>query len=265
MMTDTNRDEMATETAEIRLAWRGFERRLLTLVEAMQHDQDRLILEVGDSKELPKAEFRMEAGRVVARIGDMNRRESRIGRAALVRHTILLLRKTAGVPHPDLLTHRAAGPVGQLSQVLGLEWTGGTRPELDFYIEPDKERMLELLQETIGQDHEVGRDDDGDLFLDHAGQRIFVRIHENFAAIEIFTRVAHGARSRRQAAVEVGILNRSTPWIWWQVSGRDIIQTATVELSPFVPHHLMTTLEVFLLAMTGTRADLALRIGGEVA
>ena len=83
-------------------------------------------------------------------------------------------------------------------------------------------------------------------------------------ATVISTRVAHGARSRRQAAVEVGILNRSNPWIWWQVIGRDIVQTATVETMPFAPNHLMTTMDVFLDAMT-TRDDLALRVGGEVA
>ena len=83
-------------------------------------------------------------------------------------------------------------------------------------------------------------------------------------AIVISTRVAHGARSRRQAAVEVGILNRSNAWVWWQVIGRDIVQTATVEALPFAPHHLMTTMEVFLDAMK-TRDDLALRVGGDVA
>ena len=41
-------------------------------------------------------------------------------------------------------------------------------------------------------------------------------------------------------------------------------QTATVETMPFAPHHLMTTMDVFLDAMT-TRDDLALRVGGEVA
>lgn len=66
------------------------------------------------------------------------------------------------------------------------------------------------------------------------------------------------------AAVEVGILNRSNPWIWWQVVGHDIFQTATVESMPFAPYHLMTTMAVFLKAMQ-LRDDLALRVGGEVA
>lgn len=264
-MSETNRDEMAAQTKETLAAWNAFQRRLLTLVEAMGHDEDRLVLEVGESQELPKAEFCIEVGRVVARVAGMTRRETDIGRERLVCQAILLLRKAAGIPHPDLLTHRASGPVGQMSQVLGLEWTGGRRPALDFYRDLDKERLLELLEETIGEVHAEGRDEDDDIFLDHAGQRVFVRVLPNVAAIEIFTRAAHGARSRHQAALEVGILNRSNPWVWWQILGRDIIQTSTVEMNPFVPHHLMTTLDVFLTAMTATRDDLALRVGGEVA
>ena len=91
-----------------------------------------------------------------------------------------------------------------------------------------------------------------------------VRVLPDAPAIEITTRVAHGARSRRQAAVEVGILNRSNAWVWWQVVGHDIFQTATVESMPFAPYYLMTTMAVFLKAMQ-LRDDLALRVGGEVA
>lgn len=176
----------------------------------------------------------------------------------------MLLRNIAAVPHPDLLTHRAAGRINQMSPVLGLAWTGGARPPLDFFVESDREALVDLVEDALADVYAVGRDEDDDVFLDHLGQRVWVQVLPDAAAIQITTRVAHGVNSRRQAAVEVGILNRSDPWIWWQVIGRDVFQTATVESMPFAPHHLMTTMAVFLLAMQ-IRDDLALRVGGEVA
>ena len=125
--------------------------------------------------------------------------------------------------------------------------------------------MLELVEQTIGAEMPVGRDEDDDFFVDHDGQRIWIRVLPNVPAIEISARAAHGTISRRQAAVEVGILNRSNPWIWWQVIGRDVFQTAIIDTSPFAPRHLMTTLEIFCQALSATRDDLALRVGGEVA
>ena len=110
---------------------------------------------------------------------------------------------------------------------------------------------------------------------DLSGKRVLVAGHRGMVGSALVRRLASEDCTvltlgrdtvdlRRQAAVEVGILNRSNPWIWWQVIGRAIVQTATVETMPFAPHHLMTTMAVFLDAMT-TRDDLALRVGGEVA
>ncbi len=265
-MTDINHEELAAGAEEIHLAWKDFERRLLTLVEAMRHPQDRLVLELGDSPEVPTVEFRIYRGNLLAKVGEDEYTENHaLGREPLVHRAIMLLRNIAGVPHPHLLTHRATGPIAQMSPVLGLAWTGGPRPTPDFYIESDRGRLIDIVEEQLMEVHEVGRDDVDDLFIEHLGQKVWVRVLPDAPAIEIFTRVTHAAHSQRQAAVEVGILNRSNPWVWWQVVGRDVFQTATVESMPFAPHHLMTTLAVFLKAMTATRDDLALRVGGQVA
>ena len=257
--------EMAAGVEEIHAAWKAFERKLLTLVEAMAHPQDRLVLEVGEQVEVPMVAFRMQSGALCATVGDDEYTENHaIGREPLVHRAIMVLRNIVGVPHPQLLTHRAEGPVAQMSPVLGLAWTGGLRTAPDVYAETDREALVDIVEEALSDDYEVFRDEDDDLYLEHLGQRVWVQVLPDAPAIVISTRVAHGARSRRQAAVEVGILNRSNPWIWWQVIGRDIVQTATVETMPFAPHHLMTTMAVFLDAMT-TRDDLALRVGGEVA
>ena len=257
--------EMAVGVEEIHAAWKAFERKLLTLVEAMAHPQDRLVLEVGEQVEVPMVEFRIEGGAFRATVGEVEYTEDLAnGREPIVHRASMVLRNIVGVPHPQLLTHRAEGPVAQLAPVLGLAWTGGLRTAPDVYAETDREALVDIVEEALSDDYEVFRDEDDDLYLEHLGQRVWVRVVPGAPAIEIVTRVAHGARSRRQAAVEVGILNRSNAWVRWQVIGRDIVQTATVEAMPFAPHHLMTTMEVFLDAMK-TRDDLALRVGGEVA
>ncbi|WP_084450557.1 T3SS (YopN, CesT) and YbjN peptide-binding chaperone 1 [Janibacter indicus] len=257
--------EMAAGVEEINAAWKAFERRLLTLVEAMGYPQDRLVLEVGERVEVPVVAFRMQGGALCATVGDDEYTENHaIGREPLVHRAIMLLRNIVGVPHPQLLTHRAQGPCAQLAPVLGLAWTGGPRPAPEVYVETDREALVDIVEEALSDDYEVFRDEDDDLFVEHLGQRVWVQVMRDASVIVINTRVAHGARSRRQAAVEVGIINRSNPWVRWQVIGRDIVQTAMVETMPFAPNHLMTTMAVFLNAMK-TRDDLALRVGGEVA
>lgn len=257
--------EMVAGVEEINAAWKAFERRLLTLVEAMGHPQDRLILEVGKQVKTPMVAFRMEGGELLTTVGDDEYTENHaVGREPLVHRAVMVLRNIVGVPHPQLLTHRADGPCARLSPVLGLAWTGGPRPAPEAYVETDREVLLDIVEDALNGVYDVERDEDDDLYLEHLGQRVWVQVLPDAPAVVISTRVAHGVRSRRQAAVEVGILNRSNPWIWWQVVGRDVFQTATVEGMPFAPYHLMTTMAVFLKAMQ-LRDDLALRVGGEVA
>lgn len=257
--------EMAAGVAEINREWRVLEHRLRTFVHTMEVEGESLVLEVGRDgglHDLPTVEFVMGEVLVLA-IGGDHLDERHGGRKALVGRAITWLRHKCAIPHPHLLTHRASGPCAQWSGVLGLEWTKGAGPGVHHVA--DRDTLLDLVEETIGSSMPVGRDEDDDFFVDHDGQRVWIRLLPSTPGIEIFTRVAHGAHSRRQAAVEAGILNRSTPWIRWQVIGRDVIQTAIVDSSPFAPEHLTTTLELFLSALSATRDDLALRVGGEVA
>lgn len=264
-MTDINHEELAAGAKETNREWRAFEHRLRTFVHTMKVEGDSLVLEVGRTgglHDLPTMEFVMGDILMLAIAGD-HLDERHGGRAALVTRAMMWLRNKCAIPHPHLLTHRASGPCAQWSGVLGLEWTKGAGPG---YAHPaDRDTLLDLVEQTIGAEMPVGRDEDDDFFVDHEGQRIWIRVLPNVPAIEITARAAHGTVSRRQAAVEVGILNRSNPWIWWQVIGRDVFQTAIIDTSPFAPEHLTTTLEIFLNALSATRDDLALRVGGEVA
>lgn len=256
--------EMAAGIAEINREWRAFEHRLLTFVHTMKVEGESLVLEVGREGELhdlPTIHFFMGDILMLA-IGGDHLDERHGGRAALVSRAMTWLRNKRAIPHPQLLTHRASGPCAAWAGVLGLAWTKGAGP--GYAHASSRDALLDLVEETIGSHIAVGRDEDDDFSIDHAGQQVWIRVLGE-AAVEISTRVAHGVHSRRQAAVEVGILNRSSPWIWWQTLGRDIYQTATIDASPFAPDHLTSTLALFLDTMTKTRDDLALRVGGQVA
>lgn len=257
-------DDMAAGVAEINREWRAFERRLRTFVHTMKVEGESLVLEVGrdgGTHDLPTVEFVMGDVLMLAVAGE-HLDERGCGRGALVARALGWLRQRYAIPHPELLTHRASGPCAQWSGVLGLEWTKGAGP--GFAQPTSREVLIDQVEELIGTHMPVGRDGDDDLFVDYAGQRVWIRVLGD-SAIEISARVAHGALSRRQAAVEVGILNRQSRWIWWQVLGRDVFQTSTIDASPFAPEHLTSTLALFLDTMTKTRDDLALRVGGQVA
>lgn len=256
--------EMAAGVAEINREWRAFEHRLLTFVHTMKVDGESLVLEVGREGELhdlPTITFFMGDILMLA-IGGDHLDERHGGRAALVSRAMAWLRNKCAIPHPQLLTHRASGPCAAWSGVLCLDWTKGAGP--GYAHVSSRDALLDLVEETIGSQIAVGRDEDDDFFIDHAGQRVWIRVLGE-TAIVIGTRVAHGAPSRRQAAVEVGILNRSSQRIWWQILRGDVYQTARIDAAPFAPEHLSSTLTHFLHTMTKTRDDLALRVGGQVA
>lgn len=59
-----------------------------------------------------------------------------------------------------------------------------------------------------------------------------MRVLAHQPGIEILARVAHGVRSLRGAAVEIGILNRDAAWVKWALRDRDIWQSTPVPAFP---------------------------------
>lgn len=200
---------------------------------------------------------------------------------------VAALRDRFGVTHPDLLTYRAWGPAAAGADQLGLCASGAVPVDtVDLPVRRHAEGAAESLGTGEAEVHEpesrddllvlVGRvlretcgevmvDDDGDFVLVHLGQPVFVRVLPDQPAVQVFTRVVHGVRSRRGAAVEVALLNRDEVWMKWILRETSIWQSAVVPAMPFAESHLVVMLELFLHAMETTRDDLALRTGGEVA
>lgn len=87
-----------------------------------------------------------------------------------------------------------------------------------------------------------------------------MRVLPNQPAVEIIARVAYDVRSRRAAAVELGLLNRNHLWSRWTLRQREVWQTVHLPAQPFAPRHLDVMLDLFFEAMADTRDDLALRL-----
>ena len=204
----------------------------------------------------------------------------------VVNDVVVALRHHFGIAHPELLTYQAWGPAAEGAEILGLCATddvpvdapGGSTASGSILegesvlgytvLEPaDRDELLQTVERLLREKYEGEPtiDEDGDFVLHHLGQPVWVRARTDQPAIEIMARVAHDVRSRRATAVEIGLLNRDSLWVGWDLRGRTVWQTLVLPAFPFVPRHLNEMLDVYLEAMSSTRDDLAYRTGAKVA
>lgn len=87
----------------------------------------------------------------------------------------------------------------------------------------------------------------------------------DLAIIEAFAVVVTDVRSRRQAAIELGLLNRDCPMIKLTMQDRHVIQTVALPGYPFVPMQLLVLPASFANVLAQASGDLSLRTGGRVA
>lgn len=189
---------------------------------------------------------------------------------------VATLRTCFGVPHPQLLTYVAEGIPEILCEQLELSSRADVPPEPaegsdeeipTLYVVDDRDELVAAVTEVIGEllGAEPKIDEDGDIVLSLAGQVAWVRVLPKQPAVEIFARVAHGVASRRDALVEVGLLNRQSVWVRWELRDDDVWQRVVLPAWPFAADHLLNLLAVFERALRSTRDDLVLRTQAEAA
>ena len=147
-------------------------------------------------------------------------------------------RERMGVPHPQLLTLRCQGFVGQFAGSLGLPRAGAV---------------------PLGNDPAVTAD--GDLVVDHVGRPVHVSFDEDTPTVRIRAWVVRGVRSREAAAVEIARRNRDEEWTQWVLVGRHVEQRTVLSAGPFVPRTMQFHLERFLYTFADTCEDIARRLG----
>ncbi|MCL2541252.1 MAG: hypothetical protein FWE71_02195 [Nocardioidaceae bacterium] len=271
-MEDVNRGEMFAATNET-AAWAALEQALVAYVGGMTDPSDHLDLEVPGN--LCACFTAADSGDVQLTLPDLDTQQvrSRERAADLAAAAVVALRDQMHLAHPHLLTISASGPQAALRGMLGLEDSddvphepGG--PAAPVVITPSgrddlNAAIAEALTKKYAEEPTV--DSDGDFVLSHMGQTVWVHAFDDQPAVRIMARVAHDVRSRRQAAVELAILNRNSVFVDWALTDRDVWQRITFPAGPFAPDHLDEMLRQFFAAMSETRDDLALRLGATVA
>ena len=201
-------------------------------------------------------------------------RRPRTAAADMAVQIVVGLREVFAIAHPQLLTYRAWGPAAAFADMLGLQPRSEVpsdlvvQPPVPAVLFPDgRAELVEYVRDTLRRHlhDEPTQDDDQDFVLTHMGQPVWVRVHLQQPAVEIFARVGHDVYSRRHTAVEIGLLNRDRAWVRWVLRERDVWQQLMIPAKPFAPAVLDAMITVFVDAMTETRDDLALRTGAKVA
>lgn len=199
-------------------------------------------------------------------------RTSPVEAAAVARSVSEACRDRLAVPHPQLLTLRCQGPVGQHVEKLGLTRSGsipiGNDPAdypnpIDVAVEVTdaedvRERFATIVERVTGNVTIV--DNTGDLVFDHAGHPIHVTFTEEAPSARLWAWVARGVNSRADTALELARLNRDEEWIMWVLDGRHVMQRSTLAVSPFLPRHIQFQLEHYLYTFADTRDAIAARL-----
>jgi len=190
--------------------------------------------------------------------------------------TVEALSGVFAVSHPSLLTAHAWGPAAAQVEALGLVLQGeepgdvadvGTDAELarDWAMIPkDHDHLVELTREWLGRHYDppVVQDGDGDFVITTGFRPIYVRVRTDQPVVEFFTCVVSDIQSRRQAAVEISVLNQQHLFTKFVLVGHTVWMHQYIAASPFVPAHLSGMLPLFEATLEEARDDLALRTSG---
>lgn len=193
--------------------------------------------------------------------------------AVLSAAVVRACRDLLGVPHPQLLTLRAEGPVSAHTGPLRLLRTDcvpiGDDPAdypspvdvaVDVLDHVDaRERYEAIIERVTGRPCVV--DDAGRLVFDHDGCRIHVEFARDDPHARIWAWVVRGVRSRSDAALEVARRNLGEGRTSWILDGRHVAQRTVVPVAPFLPRHAQFALEHFLYTFASTHATLARTLG----
>ncbi|MGN6413274.1 T3SS (YopN, CesT) and YbjN peptide-binding chaperone 1 [Flexivirga sp.] len=175
------------------------------------------------------------------------------------------------ISHPQLLTVSADGPAAAGVGILGLG-VRGTVPSLDDEAVPslvtsNRDQLLGALlaHARTAFDDEIELDEDEDLPLFINGVRLWAGVPTSKPSIMLFTRVVDNVHSRRQACVDVNVLNRSNLWSRWVVRDHSVWQHLSIPSFIFQPDVFDEMLQLFTSDYRSTQLDLADRLGGQPA
>lgn len=141
----------------------------------------------------------------------------------------------------------------------------GTEPAQGrAFIPKDHGHLVELTRDWLGRhfDPPVAQDGDGDFVINTVFRPIYVRVRTDQPVVEFFTCVVSEVQSRRQAAVEISVLNQQHLFAKFVLIGRTVWMHQYIAAAPFVPAHLSGMFPLFEATLDEARDDLASRTSG---
>lgn len=169
------------------------------------------------------------------------------------------LRQVFGVIDPAFLGIEGCADAGAWTRLVPTG-PGCAAPVLRPSSPDDLRALLGATLEWLVEEP-VEVDDDGDWWFPHRSTRVYVTARGDGPMVDVFTRVVAGVRSRRQASLELAILNRQHA-AKFVLHDREVYQVMTLAASPYVDEHLQFMMPLFLTTLDEVAADLSLRTGG---
>lgn len=187
------------------------------------------------------------------------------------------LQNRYSVPHPTLLSANGWGPSAENIANLGLapsvfdpqaaELAASAREARELLGVSDEDwtprhQLVAAVREIlIDLYDEFETDEDGDFMLTRFGPPVWVRVLSGLPVIEAFTPVVANVRNRRQAAVEVSLLNRDMPLVKFCMVDRTVMASLQMPAFTLDAKELSAALPHFTEAVASVRSDLAFRTG----
>ncbi|AKE89480.1 hypothetical protein RAJCM14343_0581 [Rhodococcus aetherivorans] len=181
---------------------------------------------------------------------------------------VTALRRVWGVPHPLFLRTETfgAGRAAAFDLPAPAEETPPPAA-LPLAVETaGEEHVRELIESTLRE--RIGDvplwDEDGDLALRVAGLLVFVGVGPHERTVDVFAPIVHNITGRTRAAEVVADLNRRWPHLKFVLVEDRVAVAAHLPASPFVPAHLLTTLDHVAQFLEGLDEAFGTRLGGEL-
>ena len=108
------------------------------------------------------------------------------------------------------------------------------------------------------------RDSDGDVPINTGVVPLWVHVDNEAPVVRLFSYVVRSVKDLRQARIEVGILNRRTPYLKFTLEEGTIVASYELAAGPFVGPLLLNTIDRVSELLNEIAADSATRVSGKL-
>lgn len=130
----------------------------------------------------------------------------------------------------------------------------------------DRDELTAMVEATLGTRYqpEVIRDDDGDFPIHTGVAPLWVQARPDAPVVRLFSFLVVRVRDKRQAHLEVGILNRRSKLVRFHVDGDVIVAAYDLPAAPFSGEQLLHVLDEVCETVNSIAADTAVRVRGKL-